>query len=190
MNLLEQRPLAERVLEGHILGQRLGIGRDIRQERQQRLHLRSEIEHPIDRGIVERLDAEAIARRQKATTVPERKGEHAAEMAEAVEPPAIICSEDRFGIGGRPEIPVRPELVLQFAVVVDLAVERDDAAVGCLHRLAPGARKIDDREPAMRQPASGIRRAPEALAIRSAMRDQSVHDGKRLLQPPDRLGGE
>ncbi len=39
MHVLEKRIFADRVLEGHILGERIRICRDFRQDRQQRLHL-------------------------------------------------------------------------------------------------------------------------------------------------------
>ena len=56
----EQRLVADRVLKGQILGQRLRIGGDLRQERQQRLRFRGKDEEIADDRVIERLDAEAI----------------------------------------------------------------------------------------------------------------------------------
>src|SRR6476661_6573844 len=52
----EQRLAADRVLKGQILGQRLRIGGDLRQERQQRLSLRGKDKETAEDSIIERFN--------------------------------------------------------------------------------------------------------------------------------------
>ena len=102
---LNRRLLADRVLKRHILGERIGIGRDLRQDRQQRLDLRGEIETPSHDCIVKRLDAEAVARGKQAFAVPERERKHAAQVRQAIRAPLGVGGQDCLGVRRRAEFP-------------------------------------------------------------------------------------
>src|ERR1700751_4787520 len=56
----EQRCLPDRVLEGQILGERLRVGGDLRQKRQQRLRLRGEYEQVTDDRVIEGFYSKAV----------------------------------------------------------------------------------------------------------------------------------
>ena len=68
-------------MEGQIFRERAWIGFDVRQERKQRFDLGREVENAVDGGIIERLDAEAVACRDQAlpALVEQDEGEHAAQ---------------------------------------------------------------------------------------------------------------
>ena len=87
-DVAEQRPVADRVLEDQVLGERLGVGRDLGEEGEERLHLGREREVAAGRGEVEGLDAEPVPGREEPLAVPEREGEHPAEVVDAVDAPA------------------------------------------------------------------------------------------------------
>ena len=184
---LEERLVADAVLEHEIFGESRGIGRDFRQERQERLRFGGEHHLRADHRVIKRLDAEAIARAEKALRlrVPQGKGEHAAQLLQALDAPARIGREQDFGVAGRAVVPMRRQCPLQFEVVVDFAVVGDDRARRIGHRLLPGVGQIDDGEAAMRQSDLARRRRPDALAIGAAMGNQLGHDFEPALQPLD-----
>src|SRR5262249_38046751 len=116
---------------------------------EQRLDLRSEVHAPADYSVVQRLDADAIARQQQGSRplVPDRQTEHAAEPRDGIRSPLLIGVDDRFRVGGRVEaMSGRLELAPQLAEVVDLAVEDDpDRPILVVNRLMPG-RQVDDAQ--------------------------------------------
>jgi hypothetical protein len=81
------------------------------------------------------------------------------------------------------------EFVLQFAVVINFAVEYDDlASAGRMHRLRAVFGQIDDRQAAVTERAAGGGIHPPALFVRAAMgecfrhardRGQHVFSGRR-----------
>ncbi len=188
LDAAEQRCLAERVLKRQILGERRRFGVDLGQERQQRLRFRGEHEQVADDGVVERFDAEAVARAEQRLPplVPDRERKHAAQLIEAVAAVAVIGGEDRLGVGGRAEIPAMPEQLAQFDVVVDLAIIGDRRWPRCEHRLLRGIAQVDDREAAMDKSGNTRRAGPSAAAIRPAMRDQPVQCREPRIEPRDR----
>ena len=109
--------------------------------------------------IEQRLLAEAIAGQQQAALlgVPERKGEHAVELADAVVAPLAIGPQDRLGVGvGGEPVPKRLQPRAQRGKIVDLTVEDDhQLAVGRGHRLVTAV-QIDDREPTVAEHAGGV----------------------------------
>ncbi len=143
---------------------------------QQRLDLGSEIQPAVDRRIVQRLDADAVAREKQRlrSGIPDRQAEHAAQPRDGVAPPLLVCVDDRFRVGGRVEpVPVRLELGAQLVVVVDLAVEHDpDGAILVVNRLMPG-REVDDAQAA--HPKRHLLVHPHALIVRSAVADDVAH---------------
>ncbi len=77
-------------------------------------------------GVVERLDAEAIACEHEPSSdrIPDRKGEHAAEFLHAQLAPFLVAVDDDLGVGfGAEAVAVRDQLRANRGEVVDLAVE-------------------------------------------------------------------
>ena len=156
-------------LEAEIIVQPVAVDLDAPQERQQRLDLGREIERAVDARMVERLDAEAIARHEQPAPggIPKREREHAAQLFHATLAPLLVSGEDHFRVGSGGE-PVLAQLLAQFDEVVDLAVVGDDVARGRAHRLRAGV-EIDDRKPQVRESCAAVRRLPAALAVRAAV---------------------
>ena len=101
-------------------------------------------ERAVALGIVERLDADAIAREQQraAAAVPERDAEHAAQVRERVLAPLLVGVDDGLGVGvGVERVAVGDELGAQLAVVVDLAVEDDPDRAVLVAESAGGRRR-------------------------------------------------
>ncbi len=96
-------------------------------------------------------------------------------------PPAQPGMKHHLGVAATPEPRrIEPEFGRQFAVVVDLAVERQEQTPARVrHRLMPGRTAVDDRQPAMSERRST--RSGEARIVRPATRQASEH-------PLDRTG--
>src|SRR6185437_8344472 len=95
--------------------------------------------------------------------VPNCKGKHAVETTHCIPAPFGNCFEEDFGVAvGAKLLTEGAQLFAEFAVVVDLAVEREDVTtVVREHRLVTGGRCVDDREPSMAQahaPSGSINR--------------------------------
>ena len=122
---------------------------------QQRLDLRPEHEAVVEQGIVQGLDAYAIAREDQPALprVPDCEGEHPAQPIHEVDAPLLVPVDEHFGVAGRSEaVSVRLELLAHLGEVVDLAVEdRPYGAVFIRERLVAGG-KIDDAQAPMPQP--------------------------------------
>jgi len=159
--------------------------------RQQRLQLRAPDELAVDLGEEELLDADAVAGQQQTLTpiIPDREGEHAAQMGDAVVAPLLVGVDDRLGVGrGGEPVAVGLELLAQLPEVVDLAVEDDpDAPVLVGDRLI-AAGEVDDGEPSHAETGAigaggigaGRTGAPSAedaspLAVGSPMRNDVIH---------------
>ena len=96
---------------------------------EQRLQLGAEKKRAVrERRVVERLDAEPVAREEERlpVAVPEREREHAAEALDAALAPRLPRMHDHLGVALRAEGVAEPrELGNERLVVVDLAVEDD-----------------------------------------------------------------
>ena len=120
--------------------------------RRQHLEFRAKNEAAIGQpGVVQRLDAHAVARQKQRllAAVPQGKGKHAAQAVQAAFPPSLPSMDDDFGVAARTEVVAqRLQFGHQFAVVVDLAVE-DDAhrAVGIEQGLLAGGQVDDGQAP-------------------------------------------
>ena len=151
------------------------------------LQLRAETEPSAALGVVERLDAQAVAREQELPLprVPEREGEHAAQPLDAARPELLVEVHDDLGVGRRREaVAARHELAPQLAVVVDLAVEDDpDRAVLVGDRLLAGL-EVDDGQPAHAEPdacrrgRTRRRRGRDATSISHMARSSSSSTGR------------
>src|SRR6185295_953334 len=85
-------------------------------------------------------------------------------------------------------MPARTKLIAEFAIVVDLAVEREDvAAIVREHRLMTTGRRIDNRKPSMpqtRTPSGRIDRRgnPNTLIVTPAMLNALEHSANESLR--------
>ena len=126
---------------------------------EQGLDLGPEDDPARHRGVVERLDAEPVAREQEPprVRVPDREGEHAAEAVDAVLAPLLVAVRDHLGVGVGPEaVAVRDQLAADLGEVVDLAVEDDlHRSVLVADRLVAG-RQIDDAQPPVAEPDGAV----------------------------------
>ena len=156
------------------------VARDLVQL-EQRLELGSEDESTSHVGVIQRLDPQAVSgqEQQAATLVPQREGEHAAELLHATRAVFLVEMGDRLGIGGRVEgVAAGLELRPQLLEVVDLAVEHDpDRAVLVPDGLPPGL-EVDDPEAAHAE--ADARAEVEAVLVRATMRDGRAH-GAQLV---------
>ena len=93
------------------------------------IELRRERQLAVDGAVVQRLDPEAVAREHEppGARVPDRDREHAAQPLPQARSPFLVAVREHLGVAMRAE-PVTGafELVLELAVVVDLAVLDDD----------------------------------------------------------------
>src|SRR5207247_11441060 len=96
-------------------------------------------------------------------------GEHAAETRNHVRLMSLIQTREHFRVArGAEPLAIPFQFAAELLVVVDLAVEGDDAgAVKGEHRLRRRVAQIDDREAVMRQPDPAARRQPQSFAIRA-----------------------
>ena len=117
--------------------------------------------------------------------IPACEGKHAAQPAHRIASMQAERPQHHGGIAARLELlPLAFQAPPQIAVIVDLAVERDDVpGNGIEHRLDAGRRQVEDRKPAVRQqraPAAIIRRrGPYTMGIRAAMEHGVVHPLQR-----------
>ena len=151
---LEQRVVAEAVLEGHVFderGQRDGrrallVGED-------RLALRSE-HVAVRRGlVVQGLRAETVASQEEPLLdgVPDRKSEDTVETVEQPVPPFLPAVDKNLAVStGSEDVTARDEQATKLAVVVDLAVVGEpNALIFVRHRTPPGLREVDDGQSSM-----------------------------------------
>ena len=180
----EHRLFAHGELEGQILGKGTRVGLDVLQERDERLGFRGEVEDAVHDRVVERLDPEPVARGEQPALVliPDREGEHAAQMIDGIQIVPVVGGQDGLGIRVAPELPVRTQRLAQLDIIVDLAIIGQDRAVGRRHRLVAGRGQVQDRQALMAQPGRAVLRCPGSLVIRPAMRLQPVHQGQPRCQ--------
>ena len=165
------------VLEAQVLRQHLAVEFLLeRRVRQKRLDLAAVDQAVAVVLVVERLDAEQVARAHEALLrrVPDGDGEHAAQLLEHVGAPRLVAVDDGLGVAVRDELVAqRLKLGAQLLEVVDLAVERDGhRAVGVLHGLAR-ALEVDDAQAA--EAHGDVVVHEEALVVGPAMGDAIGH---------------
>ena len=150
---------------------------------EQRLDLGCEQEVVADLGVVDRLDAVAVAGQHElaARSVPDGEGEHAVQSLERSKAPFLVGAQHDLGVRARAEsVPDGLELPPQLAEVVDLPVERehDPALVG--HRLVSRRGQVDDGQAAVTK--ADRARHPCPFVVRPAMSDFSRHRRDELLR--------
>ena len=143
---------------------------------------------PAVDAVVEGLDAERVpgAEQFAGPGVPDGEGVHAAEPVHHVLAHQGVGLEQHLGVTVGPQ---GDPLLLQFGghldVVVDLAVEEHpEAAVGRAHRLVPGLRQVQDRQPP--EAERDIRVGVHAIVVRPAVVDpvQSAREPGLIRAPP------
>src|SRR5690606_28113216 len=114
-----------------------------------------------------------------ALRVPQRKGEHPAQVLDAARPVLPVKRDQRLDIGrGAKNMAVLFQRGAQFQVIVNLAVVRDgDRSIGALHGQRRSGSQVQHREAAARQPARAERQRPPL--IRPAMFQAGVHRFER-----------
>ncbi len=150
--------------------------------------LRAEQEGLPRGAVVERLLAEAIARQDERSlaAVPKPEGEHADRTLEGTAyPPRRYGREQDLRIAVPPPSRRRAralQLGAQLGVIVDFTIERDDPAarVG-KHRLMPGRREVDDREPPVGQRRAGVLIDPHAVIVGAAPGNRVRHLARDAL---------
>ncbi len=150
----------------------------------QRLQLRAERQRAIVPPVVERLDAEMVAREEQLApaTVPQREREHAGQPVEHPRAPGLPAVDQHFAVALRDEdVSGGRELVPQCAEIVDLAVEDDgDRAVGGDERLV-AACDVDHRQPAKAESDRSVEE--ETVVIGAAMRKRGRHRRQCRARP-------
>ncbi len=148
---------------------------------EQRFDFRTEDEASASVRIVERLDAEPIAGQQQPLLpdVPQRKGEHAPQLADAVVTGFFVEMNDHLRVTARRE---RMAATLQpcseLLEVIDLSVEHDDHAAVLVADRLPSSGEIDDAQAARPEPDVGIE--IHALVVRPAVPDAPEHAVEHL----------
>ena len=126
--------------------------------------------------VVQRLDAEAIARQQKlpARAVPQREREHSLQLLDTALTLLLVGMQDRFGVASSPiPVPARLEAGTQRGVVVYLTVVNDPyRLVFVRHRLVATS-DVDDRESSMAETDGPV--DEQALAVGSAVAKRIPH---------------
>jgi hypothetical protein len=133
-NITEQRAIAARISESQNFRERRFVERRGNGGMlEQRLDFRSEGEQAPVPVIIERLDAQAIARAEQSApaAVPDGEGEHASELVEAAGAALLVGVQDGLGVGARAVAMARPfERRAQIGMVVDFAVIDDPQVFG------------------------------------------------------------
>ena len=182
-NSLERGARAQRKPEGEDLVERERIELCAHSGHcQQRLDLRSEIKAARVGGVVERPDSHPVARHHQAlaTLVPDREGEIAVEVRNAIDPLLLVELEENLGVGiGSKVMTALDHRLAQFDVVEDFAVEGDaDVAICTQHRLLAG-RDVDDAQPCVAETRVTVEM--DAVFVRTAMIQRANHPREHHL---------
>ena len=131
--------------------------------------------------VQQRFLSHAIARQEKRfrAFIPNRKSKHPPQVLWTISSPLVVGVNDSFSVTVGIELVAELfELLAQFAIVVDLAVENNPRrAVLIMNRLLSVC-EIDDREPPHRQshPIAEI----ETVIVRTTMTNGLIHAREQL----------
>src|SRR5262249_46801811 len=173
---------------GHILERKeLGNGLEIHLylvpiDRQKTFQFRPEIEISPILPIVERFDPESISRKQEflLAHIPNGNRKHASQMRDIIFTKVFIQVDNTLGIrvGGQ-DMPSFHELLTEFPIIVDLAIEDDShRTILVVDRLTPGV-DINDRQTSHTQPDLTIE--VKSLVIRSTSANEGTHASDQRL---------
>ena len=139
--------------------------------REKRLRLRREVERAVVLRVEERLEAEAVARREQRTglLVPDHEGELAAQVLQAARAVVLVEVERDLAVGaGAEAVSLRFELGADALEVVELAVD-DDVQPTVLARDRLVALGVVDHQQRVAQSDPAARGNPGALRVRPTM---------------------
>ncbi len=166
-------------------GQRVGPAGNVG-PLENRLDLAREDESVARVPKVQRLDAEPVPRQKQRALrlIVDGEGEHAVETLQAPLAPLLVRLQNDLGVGaGAKRVTEAAEVGGQFKVVIDLTVvDNLQPAVGRGHRLAPGRRQVDDRQPTVTQPDTLV--GEHAGIVGTAMRLDGHHAGPQIRVRP------
>ena len=167
----EQRAVGGVRDEVHVV-QRLAIPAKGNAELDERLHLGREVEGSVVDRVVQRLDAEAVARREQraVAVIPDGVRELTAQRMHGPRALRFIEMQRDLAIRARSEgVPLALELRADALEVVELAVVNQvKPAVLARDRLV-ARRQVDDAETRVPEPNATARLEPDALRVRPAM---------------------
>jgi hypothetical protein len=158
---------------------------DVVGHRQDRLLLTAEDGAGVRRRIEQRLDAERIAgeEHRPVSRVPHREREHSTQVVDDVRAPVVETDHDGLRVTGCGElVTFFLELLPEFDVVVDLAVERHRVSVRLIGR-TPLERlmrvlEVDDRQAV--EPEDHVVVVPGAVFVRAAVPHAGECPGGRV----------
>src|SRR5438445_8947575 len=141
---------------------------------QNRLQLRSKNEAATEICVIQRFDAESIARKEKLSSlrVPDCKCEHSAQLLHEIGTEILIEVNDHFGVRARGEfVAAVDQLLPKRLEVVNLAVEDDPHGSVFIRNGLMTGMQIDDAQASHAH--SDMRRDKETLVVRP-----TVHEGR------------
>jgi hypothetical protein len=151
------------------------LARQIRRA-QQRLDFGAEIQPPPDDGVVQRLDANPIARHEDASrpAVPDGEAEHAPKAADGRGAPLLVRVDDHFGVGRCIEAMTGGfQFRAKLAKIVDFPVEDDPhRPILVVNRLVPGG-QVDDAQAPHSERYTLVDQ--HSFVVRPAMPDHVAH---------------
>src|SRR5215469_1949953 len=147
---------------------------------EQNLNFRTEKEFLCGFGVVQRLNAQPIARDEQGLTpaIPNGKGEHATQALDALFSILLIKVKDGFGVAfGAVGVAGGDELLAQRGMVVDFAIEHDPERVVFITERLMASREIDDAQAPHANPGTAFR--VDAFIVRAAMRHYGAHAAQK-----------
>ena len=144
--------------------------------RENRLDLRAKHKDAVLKVIVERLDAEPVARDKQlaGTEVPDGKCEHASQVQHAIAAVLFVKMEDGFGVAVRAvAMAAGLEFLPKIAMVVDFAVVDDAQGFVFVRDGLMAGSEVNDAQAAHGQ--TNVALQEKALVVGAAMDDLTVH---------------
>ena len=136
-------------------------------------------------AVMQRLDAETVARQEQPPVagIPDGEGPHAIEAQLALRAPLRIGGEDDLAVGvGDKTVAEAAQLLAQLEIVVDLAVIGQPVApFGIGHRLPGPFGEVEDGEPTMAEPKPRFGEMLDAKTVRPSMGKTVGEGGKYRL---------
>jgi hypothetical protein len=123
--------------------------------------------------IIKGLDPQSVPGQKKAflTAIPQSEGKHPYKMLETINSPLKIGIEDHLRVGSAPEaVPVPFQDFTNLSKIINLTIMNDmHTSILTRHGLVSGSGQIDDGQPAMTQPHTGLWIKKKARIIRAAV---------------------
>ncbi len=177
MDPFEERLRAGEIASAEQLGQSSVVGFGAHETtREDCLDLRSEQQAVADPGVVQRLDAKAVACEEQPAPrcVPDRECKHSAKVLDAGIAPLLVGVDQGFGVRARLiVVACGLELGPHVGVVIDLAVEDDPHLAGFVRQRLMAGGQVDDAQPAMGEGGVPVHKQPGI--VWSPMSDDVPH---------------